>query len=66
MAPKTPATTRHHSPQPVEGGMEVPPAQEPPLVPRLSPSLEGGVRHKPLLGAIATGLRQGQLGTIVC
>ena len=59
-----PRDARHHPPQRVEGGMEVPPAQEPPLLPR--PPLEGDVRHKPLLGAIATGLRQGQLGTIVC
>jgi hypothetical protein len=28
----------------------VPPAREPPLLPRPSPSLEGDVRHKPLLG----------------
>jgi hypothetical protein len=56
-----PEDARHHSPQPVEGGMEVPPAREPPLLPRPSPSLEGGVRHKPLLGAIATSMCQGQL-----
>ena len=28
----------------------MPPAREPPLAPRLSPSLEGDVLHKPLLG----------------
>ena len=45
-----PGERLHHPLQLVEGGMEVPPAREPPLLPRPSPSLEGHVRHKPLLG----------------
>jgi hypothetical protein len=45
-----PEEARHHPSQPVEGGMEVPPSQEPPLLLWLSPSLEGDVHHEALLG----------------